>query len=224
MSRIPWLWNLLSQYWLEIETSFCFSGPLELVNFRLKSLLETTFAQSKQICSFDDGDTHTRSIDLVGVESAHSATEVIACVAWRFWLGALSNKGGRGQRNREEIGAGATEEKNEVKGAAVKNPSNPGRRFFFFSRLRRSSARAPGSSKPPCYAGYWSQGLANETRNPKCESRHSPSLARNANENPSSEKSRPLATSSLAVGRFAAKQGLLRSPRGRLVAILTGDL
>ena len=32
----------------------------------------------------------------------------IACVAWRFWLGVLSNKGGRGQRNREEIGAGAT--------------------------------------------------------------------------------------------------------------------
>ena len=24
----------------------------------------------------------------------------LACVAWRFWLGALSNKGGRGQRNR----------------------------------------------------------------------------------------------------------------------------
>ena len=33
---------------------------------------------------------------------------IIACVAWRFWLGALSNKGGRGQRNREEIGAEAT--------------------------------------------------------------------------------------------------------------------
>ena len=31
----------------------------------------------------------------------------LACVAWRFWLGALSNKGGREQRNREEIGAGA---------------------------------------------------------------------------------------------------------------------
>ena len=31
----------------------------------------------------------------------------VACVAWRFWL--LSNKGGRGQKNREEIGAGATE-------------------------------------------------------------------------------------------------------------------
>ena len=32
---------------------------------------------------------------------------VVACVARRFWL--LSNKGGRGQKNREEIGAGATE-------------------------------------------------------------------------------------------------------------------
>ena len=31
----------------------------------------------------------------------------LACVAWRFWLGAPSNKGGRGQRNRVEIGAGA---------------------------------------------------------------------------------------------------------------------
>ena len=48
----------------------------EVVNFHLKSLLETTSAQSKQICSFDDGDTHTRSIDLVGVESTHSAIEV----------------------------------------------------------------------------------------------------------------------------------------------------
>ena len=33
---------------------------------------------------------------------------ILACVAWRFWLGELSDKGGRGQRNREEIGAGAT--------------------------------------------------------------------------------------------------------------------
>ena len=53
-----------------------FFRPPEVINFRLKSLLETTFAQSKQICSFDDGDKHTRSIDLVGVESAHSAIEV----------------------------------------------------------------------------------------------------------------------------------------------------
>ena len=41
----------------------------------------------------------------------------IAGVARRFWLAALSNKGRRGQRNREELGAGAT------------------------SRLRRSCAR-----------------------------------------------------------------------------------
>ena len=34
-------------------------------------------------------------------------SETLACVGWRFWSGALSNKGGRGQRNREEIGAGA---------------------------------------------------------------------------------------------------------------------
>ena len=59
-----------------LKQVFVFFRPPELVNFRLKSLLETTFAQSKQICSFDDGDTHTRSIDLVGVESAHSSIEV----------------------------------------------------------------------------------------------------------------------------------------------------
>ena len=57
----------------------------------------------------------------------------LACVAWWFWLGALSNKGGRGQRNREEIG-------------------------FYFSRgfareFRGYAARAPGSTKPPCYTG-----------------------------------------------------------------------
>ena len=131
MSRIPWLWNIDSR----LKEAFVFCRPPEVLNFRQKSLLETTFSQSKQICSFDDGDKHTRSIDLVGVESTHSAIE-------------------------------------------------------------------------------------NETGNPKCESRHSPFLARNANGNPSSETSRPLATSSLAVARFAAKQGSLRSPTGRLVASL----
>ena len=29
----------------------------------------------------------------------------LACVAWRFWLGALSNNGGRGQRNRSFLRA-----------------------------------------------------------------------------------------------------------------------
>ena len=78
-----------------LKQVFVFFRPPELVNFRLKSLLETTFAQSKQICSFDDGDAHTCSIDLVGVSLRSMAV---------FWLGELSNKGGRGQRNREEIG------------------------------------------------------------------------------------------------------------------------
>ena len=41
-------------------------------------------------------------------EHATEAKGLVACVAWRFWLGALSNKGGRGQRNREETGAGAS--------------------------------------------------------------------------------------------------------------------
>ena len=45
--------------------------------------------------------------------SAARKTERVACVAWRFWLGALSNKG----------------------------------------------ARTPGSTKPPCYAGYRTSDL-----------------------------------------------------------------
>ena len=41
-----------------------------------------------------------------------------------------------------------------------------------------------------------------------------------AGRNPSIETSRPLATSTLAVGRFAAKKGSLRWSRSRLVASL----
>ena len=48
----------------------------------------------------------------------------------------------------------------------------------------------------------------------KCVSPYVPRLSKS----PSSDL--PLATSSLAVGRFAAKQRSLRSPRGRLVASL----
>ena len=42
------------------------------------------------------------------IKGCYSATSAVACVAWRFWLGALSNEGGRGKRNREEIGAEGT--------------------------------------------------------------------------------------------------------------------
>ena len=72
------------------------------------------------------------------VRPEYSRAALRACVAWQFWLGALSNKGGRGQRNREEIG------------------------FYFFIFLaalqlvlvrfarefRVFAARAPGSTKP----------------------------------------------------------------------------
>ena len=67
-----------------------------------------------------DGDTSARGIDWESgiLNSKRSTTKGktsrlpfgvnVACVGWRFWLGALNNKGRRGQRNREEIGAGAT--------------------------------------------------------------------------------------------------------------------
>ena len=45
MSRIPWLWNILSQYWLEIETSFCFFLACE--NIRFSSL----FTEEKRMFS-----------------------------------------------------------------------------------------------------------------------------------------------------------------------------
>ena len=66
----------------------------------------------------------------------------VTCVAWRFWLGALSNKGGRGQRNGEEIGAEAT---------------SPLVLARFAREFRGYAAPAPGLTKPPCYAGYRSR-------------------------------------------------------------------
>ena len=39
------------------------------------------------------------------LKSTHHNFSQYNCFGRRFWLGALSNKGGRGQRNREEIGA-----------------------------------------------------------------------------------------------------------------------
>ena len=59
----------------------------------------------------------------------------LACVAWQFWLAALSNKGGRRQRNREEIGAGATFSRS----FAARSRALRGE--FRDPRLRRSCAR-----------------------------------------------------------------------------------
>ena len=67
---------------------------------------------------------------------------MLACVAWRFWLGALSNKGGRGQRNREEIGA-----------VFIFLAASPLVLARFACEFRGYAAPAPGSTKPPCYAG-----------------------------------------------------------------------
>ena len=52
--------------------------------------------------------TKSPRLSAIFIASASVTALLLACVAWRFWLGELSNKGGRGQRNREEIGAGAT--------------------------------------------------------------------------------------------------------------------
>ena len=66
-------------------------------------------------------------------------TGMLACVAWRFWLGAQSNKGGLGQRNLKEIGAAST----IVHALRTR-----------ISRFPGFAARARRSTKPPCYAGY----------------------------------------------------------------------
>ena len=71
--------------------------------------------------------------------------KMLACVAWRFWLGALSNKGGRGQRNCEEIGAEAT--------VFIFLAALPLVLARFAREFRGYAAPAPGSTKPPCYAG-----------------------------------------------------------------------
>ena len=68
---------------------------------------------------------------------SYSSLFSLACVAWRFWLGALSNKGGRGQRNREEIGAEATWGFYFSRGFAARSRALRAR----ISRLRRSCAR-----------------------------------------------------------------------------------
>ena len=50
------------------KQALVFFWPPDIISFLLKSLSVTTSVQSKQICSFDDLETHTRLIVLVGVE------------------------------------------------------------------------------------------------------------------------------------------------------------
>ena len=50
------------------KQALVFFWPPDVINFLLKSLSVVTSIQSKQMCSFDDLEMHTRSIVLVGVE------------------------------------------------------------------------------------------------------------------------------------------------------------
>ena len=92
-------------------------------NYRLGQCLSFSFISTREYCMVPS----PRELNPRSPTPRANAllTELsLACVAWRFRLGALSNKGGRGQRNREEIGVEAS-----------------------------YAAPAPGSTKPPCYAG-----------------------------------------------------------------------
>ena len=50
------------------KQALVFFRPPDIINFLLKSLSVIRPVQSKQICSLDELETHTRSIVLVGVE------------------------------------------------------------------------------------------------------------------------------------------------------------
>ena len=73
---------------------------------KIEKTLNNTHTTTQKLTnnSFRNTKKHPRESSLQS--QARSKVGVwLACVAWRFWLGALSNKGWRGQRNREEIGA-----------------------------------------------------------------------------------------------------------------------
>ena len=59
------------------KQALVFFWPPDIVNFHLKSLFVITLVQSKQICSFDAGDTHTHSIVLVGMKPILSTIQVL---------------------------------------------------------------------------------------------------------------------------------------------------
>ena len=132
MSRIPWLWNVLSQYWLEIETSFCFFLACE--NIRFSSLFTEEKRMFSQASFFLAPWARQRSPKIIVRDNFGTKKTNLLLWWWRY-----------------------THTLNR------------------FSRSGISTFR------------HWSQGLANETWNPKCESRHSPFLARNAIWNPTKD-------------------------------------
>ena len=77
-----------------------------LLSHRNFLLLSSFSSNVLKLRNRDNEPKHSR-LKPVNEKDENQDQGTLACVAWRFWLGALSNKGGRGQRNREEIGAEA---------------------------------------------------------------------------------------------------------------------
>ena len=93
----------------------------------------------------------------------------------------------------------------------------------FHRRRRNTHYRLFGRSEWNRFFPLFNQRLPNVIRDTSCKSRHSSFLAQNANEKPSSETSRPLATSSLALPLHGLTYSTLKfmwNSWGRLVASL----
>ena len=131
--NLPWLNDLLSN-------SGCVLFPTWRLDFSWISGLQDLQRPWQDCRDLDKYDWETKMNKIrywkrpYATQLGDKTAKTIACVAWRFWLGALSNKGGRGQRNR----------------FAARSRALRGR----ITRLHRSCAPAPGSTKPPRYAGY----------------------------------------------------------------------
>ena len=78
MSRIPWLWNLLTQYILTWDWNkfLFFSGRLRSSSQLSPKIIVRANFRTKSTNLLLRWDTHTRSIDLLALESAHSVIEV----------------------------------------------------------------------------------------------------------------------------------------------------
>ena len=79
------------------------------------------------------------------ISNLYNIYYIVARVAWRFWLGALNNKGRRGQRNREEIGARATY---SSRGFAGRCPRFCSFAAQSFSRQNRHATQANYMAEP----------------------------------------------------------------------------
>ena len=74
-----------------------------LIGYKECNVTSSISSQLILNCFRNQSDTSTNRYS-VKIISLSLTRFNVACVAWRFWL--LGNKGGRGQKNFEEIGAG----------------------------------------------------------------------------------------------------------------------